>query len=112
MIGIGDEGGAHCAHIFPAGHFLKLPHTESLIDFSRRVAQEQKRQRMLFGKLAVAFDRILAYADERITLIEQSRIGVTQRTSLGCASRGIILRIKINHKRLSRKIGSLHFRPI
>lgn len=62
VVGIGDKGGAHGAHIFASCHFLFLPYAEGLVDFGGFIAEEGEGELVLLSELNVAGGRILADA--------------------------------------------------
>ena len=108
---IGDECGAHCTHIFTAGHLLFLPYAKGLVHFGGFIGKQDKIQIVLGDELKMRSRRILADADNDIPPGGKLFVIVAYGARLGSAAGSVILGIEIDNQRASFKIGSLYSAP-
>ncbi len=108
VVGVGDEGGAHGAHVLASSHLFLLPYAKCLIDLGGGVGEEDEGEGVLVGKLDVAGCGVLADADYLVAQSLELFVVVTYGASLSGAAGGIVLGIEVDDERFAGEIRCLH----
>ena len=103
-IGSNEEGAAFGAHEFFAIHGLFNPNPVSLDDLVVFIADQRKGQVVLGNEVRMALWRIDADTKDDRPRLKKWFVFVAQRTSLGGATRGVILGVEIEQKRFSFEV--------
>ena len=90
-----------------SGPLLFIPDLIRFYHLLIRVAQQGKGKTMFVDEILVTLNAIDADAEELHFGLEFTP-GIAQVTGLGCATRGIVLRVKIQNQRGICEIGQLH----
>lgn len=104
-IGTDDKCRPLCPHVFFPIHAFFHPDSVSVDNGFGLVTEERKGQVILRKELSMAWGRIDAHAVNHRPLGNDRVVIFTQIASLGRASGGVILRIKVQHNRLAIQTG-------
>ena len=99
-----DECRSHNTHAYLSVKLFLLPHAISFYSFALGVGEKNERKRVLSGKFRVRCRAVPAYPDDGDTELSELRIFRRERAGLSCAALGIVLRVEIYDRPVSREV--------